>query len=154
VQTEEADGFYMRTAYRMPVTPQTPGVHMTPDKTRSLTNFPLNTIIARPAHGDRTKIGPQEIVGVAYSGESQIAKVEVSLNGGSSWKPATLEGPKGDHAWRVFRYKFDQATPQSMTAFVRARDIAGRVQPRRADWNPGGYFWNGWPHVAWEVTAT
>ena len=49
-----------------------------------------------------------------------------------------------------FRLRFD-AQPGTMRAVVRATDSKGAVQPERAQWNPSGYFWNGWHSVQWNV---
>ncbi len=150
LEREEAPGFYMRTAYKLPTSPVAPGAAVKPEDMRSLTTFPVKSIIARPADGDRTAAGGQEVVGVAFSGEAPIAKVEVSLDGGTTWRPAALEGTGGTGRWQVFRLRFE-AKPGRLTALSRATDKKGNVQPEKAAWNPSGYFWNGWHAVTWEV---
>jgi sulfite oxidase len=153
VQKDEAEGFYSQTAYRLPKQPVAPGTAVPPDQTMAVTAFPVKSIIARPADGDRTKVGPQEVVGVAFSGEAAIKRVEVSIDGGASWADARLEGEAGLGRWQVFRHRFTASSPGAYRAVARATDARGVTQPEKAAWNPSGYFWNGWHTASWEVSA-
>jgi len=150
VKNEEAAGFYMQTAYRLPRTPVAPGATVPPEDTVPVTTFPVKSVIARPTVGSRHPRGRQEVVGVAVSGEAPIAKVEVSMDGGATWREAKLEGEPGVGRWQVFRLRFD-ARPGRIQAVARATDARGNAQPDHAAWNPGGYFWNAWHFVEWEV---
>ena len=150
-QKTEADGFYMQTAYKLPIDPVEPGSAPPPEKMKSLTTLPVKSVIARPTEGSRAPAGTQEISGVAFSGLAAIDKVEVSTDGGKTWKPARLEGDSGVGRWQVFHYSFDQKTPGAVHAMVRARDKKGNEQPEKATWNPGGYMWNAWHSVTWVV---
>lgn len=153
VQKDEAEGFYFQTAYRLPIEPASPGTAVPPEKTRPLTTFPVKSTIARPIEGSQRRVGVQEITGVAFSGERPIARVEISLDDGASWHTATLEGEAGAGRCQVFHYAFDEAHPGRKRAVVRAIEANGATQPETAAWNPGGYFWNGWHAVSWEVVA-
>jgi sulfite oxidase len=151
VQKEEAEGFYMRTAYKFPIGPVTPGAAVPPDQMRSMTTFPVRSIIAKPADASNAPVGAQEIVGVAFSGEAPIAMVEISLDAGKTWRAAALEGEGGVGRWQVFRFRFTQKVPARLSALVRATDKRGSKQPQNAVWNPSGYHWNAWHSVTWEV---
>jgi sulfite oxidase len=153
LQKDEAEGFYMQTAYRLPTQPIAPGAAVPPEQMVSLTTFPIKSIIGRPADGDRTKVGPQEVVGVAFSGVAPIAGVEVSVDGGATWANAALEGEPGAGRWQVFRHRFTAGSPGTHRAVARATDGRGNRQPEKAAWNPSGYFWNAWHAVSWEVTS-
>jgi sulfite oxidase len=153
VQKEEAEGFYMQTGYRLPKQPVEPGTSVPPDQTIPLTGFPIKSIIGRPSDGGASKVGPQEIVGVAFSGDAAIARVEVSTDGGAKWTDATLEGDAGPGRWQVFRHRFDATAPGTYHAVARATDARGTVQPEKAAWNPSGYFWNAWHRVSFTVAA-
>ena len=152
-QKDEADGFYMKTAYRMPTEPGAPGAPVPPEKMKPLTFFPVKSIIARPAPDGVTKVGPQEVVGVAFAGDGAIAKVEVSVDGQRTWRRAALEGAAGPGRWQVFRLAFQAEAPGSYHAVARATDARGNMQPEVPAWNPSGYFWNGWHSVAWQVVS-
>jgi sulfite oxidase len=153
LQKEEAEGFFMKTAYRMPIEPVPPGTPVPPERMKSLTFFPVKSVIARPAPNAVAKVGPQEVVGVAFAGEAAIAKVEVSVDGGTTWRRAALEGEGGAGRWQVFRLAFRAETPGPYRAVARATDGRGSAQPEVPAWNPSGYFWNGWQAVDWQVVA-
>lgn len=153
LQREEADGFYMKTAYRMPKQPVEPGASVAPENMAPLTTFPVKSVIARPASGARTKVGPQEIVGIAFSGDAAIARVEVSVDGGAHFAEAKLEGEPGVGRWQVFRYSFTASKPGAYQAKARATDAKGNTQPPVPAWNPSGYSWNGIHDVRWEVES-
>jgi sulfite oxidase len=153
LEKEEAEGFFMKTAYRMPIEPVAPGTAVPPERMKSLTFFPVKSVIARPAPNGVAKVGPQEIVGVAFAGEAAIAKVEVSVDGGKTWRRAALEGEPGPGRWQVFRFAFRAETPGPYRAVARATDGHGNAQPEVPAWNPSGYFWNAWHAVDWQVVA-
>jgi DMSO/TMAO reductase YedYZ molybdopterin-dependent catalytic subunit len=152
VQAEPAAGFYMETAYRWPKTPPPPGTPVAPADTVSLSTFPVKSVIARPVDGSAGRVGPQEVVGVAFSGEAAIAKVEVSTDGGARWAEAALEGEAGLGRWQLFRHRFVAAAPGVVRATARATDRRGGVQPARALWNPSGYLWNAQHSISWTVS--
>lgn len=143
VQKEEAAGFFMQTAYRMPIDPVAPGAAVPPDKTRPATTFPVKSVIGS-ARGRTVK-------GVAFSGEAPVAKVDVSLDGGTTWKPAALEGEAGIGRWQVFTFTVPDDVKGKVRAIARATDAKKNVQPEKAVWNPSGYFFNAWDSVEWEV---
>lgn len=149
-QKEEAPGFFMQTAYRMPIEPVEPGASVPPEKTRPATTFPVKSVIARPSGGKRP-VGPQEVVGLAFSGVAPLEKVEASIDGGKTFAPAKLEGEGGVGRAQVFRFRFEQKEPGRVKVMVRAKDKKGNEQPPSPAWNPSGYFWNGWHAVEWEV---
>ena len=151
-QREEADGFFMKTAYRMPSEPVEPGAAVPPEKMKPATTFSVKSIIARPGDA-KQPIGAQEVVGIAFSGVAPIASVEVSIDGGKTFAAAKLEGEGGAGRAQVFRYRFDQPTAGRVRAMARAKDKKGNEQPESPPWNPSGYFWNGWHAVEWEVGA-
>jgi DMSO/TMAO reductase YedYZ molybdopterin-dependent catalytic subunit len=153
VQREEAPGFFMQTAYRVPTAPVAPGTAVPPDEMRTATTFPVKSLIATPQEGSRNPVGPQEITGIAFSGEAPIGAVEVSIDEGKTWHKAKLEGESGVGRWQLFRLRLPKDTPGMMSAVARAIEKGGRSQPEQAAWNPSGYFWNAWHRVTWEVTA-
>jgi len=156
-QPKEADGFYMQVAYRMPIGPVEPGAAVSPDRTKPATAFPVKSIIARPGGGGaggagvKRPIGPQEVVGIAFSGHAPIQSVEVSIDDGKTFAPAKLEGEAGIGRAQVFRFRFDKKEAGHVKAIVRAKDKKGNEQLETPLWNPSGYFWNGWHSAEWEV---
>jgi DMSO/TMAO reductase YedYZ molybdopterin-dependent catalytic subunit len=152
VQRDEAKGFFMETAYRMPVSPVPPGSAVPPADMRPATTFPVKSIIATPMDGARMKAGlVHEVRGVAFSGNAPLRGVEVSFDEGTTWSKARLEGEAGVGRWQVFRAPVTATKPGPMSAMARATDRLGATQPEHAVWNPSGYFWNAWHRVSWEV---
>jgi DMSO/TMAO reductase YedYZ molybdopterin-dependent catalytic subunit len=145
-------GFYMDTAYRFPNAPGQPGVPVPPTETHPVTEiFVKSSITQAPA---RVRLGEAApIRGFAFSGAPDIAKVEVSDDGGASWKPADLGTEHDPHAWRLWSFSYRPRAQGKVTLHARATDSRGSVQPRDAAWNPSGYFYNAWPLTEIEVTA-
>ena len=93
------------------------------------------------------------IRGFAFSGAPDIARVEVSDDGGQSWKDAVLDPRHDPYAWRLWSFRWEPKAAGKATLHARATDSRGSVQPREAVWNPSGYLYNAWHSVEIEVTA-
>jgi hypothetical protein len=75
--------------------------------------------------------------------------VEVSTDGGQSWKIAKLGGRPTQYGWRLFQLDW-KAAEGSYKLVSRATNAAGESQPLTENWNPNGYLWN----VAQPVSVT
>ena len=72
--------------------------------------------------------------GAAWAGEARVARVDVSVDGGSTWKPARLSGEPVPFAWRL--WEFDWKVPDRSGKHVlmaRATDDRGSTQPMERD---------------------
>lgn len=99
------------------------------------------------------KAGLVQVTGVAFGGMSAAAGVEVSTDGGRTWKAAEFVGPDlGRFAWRVFVLPVDLA-PGRHVLVSRATDSKGNVQPEETEMNGSGYSHNGWRAPGVEITA-
>lgn len=90
-----------------------------------------NSVITRPSGQQQLWTrGFHEISGLAWSGRGKIIRVEVSVDGGESWRDAELQGPVYTKALTRFRipwmWKGEEALLQS-----RSTDETGYVQPTR-----------------------
>ncbi|MDC8450148.1 MAG: sulfite oxidase [Nitrospira sp.] len=152
VQAEEARGYYMQAAYRLPVKPveagTTPTVPSAPVEA-----MVVKSLIAAPPEGETVKAGPVTIQGVAWSGGTNIVKVELSLDGGRTWEPARLVGEDPPYAWRQWQFLWKTKTPGPVSILCRATDARGETQPEMSPWNPSGFLWNGWDRVTVTVTG-
>jgi DMSO/TMAO reductase YedYZ molybdopterin-dependent catalytic subunit len=74
--------------------------------------------------------GETEIWGWAW-GALPIAGVDISTDGGATWRAAELE-PRRQFAWQRFSLRWRPEQPGSITIMARARDEAGAVQPPEA----------------------
>ncbi|GIJ71167.1 sulfite oxidase [Virgisporangium ochraceum] len=79
------------------------------------------------------------LTGRAWSGNGGIRRVDVSTDGGASWRRADLFGPAVDTGWRRWRLTWRPATPGGHTLLARATDATGATQPDVAPYNTLGY---------------
>jgi sulfite oxidase len=139
---KEYDGFFVKTAYRFPNRRVAPGEAVAPQDMIPLTGLVVKSFINSPLDGATVAPGKVRMSGFAWAGESNIAKVDVSMDNGSSWFPAKLGNEREHYAWQSFEYEFDIANPGSYLLMSRATDDKGNVQPIAPQWNPSGYLWN------------
>jgi sulfite dehydrogenase len=103
--------------------------------------------------GEPVLAGPVRIYGVAFSGERGIRSVEVSVDGGASWRPAELTGPDlGRDAWRTFELHTTLAAGKHVLC-SRATDTEGDVQPEQREENDHGYGNTSWRDHALAIEA-
>lgn len=153
VRTDETPGYYMQQAYRIPETAVRlssglPGSAMVP-----VEQMPVKSLIAAPAEGDTVRPGPVTVQGVAWAGEMEVAKVEVSCDDGKTWEQARLLGDGQPYAWRQWQYVWNARTVGPTAILCRATDAQGQEQPMTSPWNPGGFLWNGWDRLSVTVAA-
>jgi sulfite oxidase len=120
--------------------------------------FAVNSIIGSLVDGAMLKSGKTTVAGYALpSGEPgcKIAQVELSLDGGKSWRATKLEG--GEKAAKPFTWQLWSADVELPAGkhelVVRATDSCGHRQPETAEWNLKGYMFNAWQRVQVEVNA-
>jgi sulfane dehydrogenase subunit SoxC len=92
----------------------------------------VKSVITHPSQGMTVKgAGLHQISGLAWSGNGTIKKVEISTDGGTTWRDAALTTPVLPRALTRFRlpWRWD-GTAAVLKA--RATDDAGNVQPERA----------------------
>jgi len=135
-------GFYMNPAYRYPRNPGPPGQPVKPEDLDVLEGMAVKSFFARPASGSRHKLGAITLSGAAWAGENRIVRVDVSSDGGATWRPASLSRQDYRFAWRTWQFEWKPARPGYYTLCCRALDSAGRTQPLEAAWNPSGYLYN------------
>jgi len=90
------------------------------------------SVITRPSGGMSIKPGMQEIQGFAWSGNGKIKAVDVTTDGGKTWREAALEEPVLDKCLTRFRYNWNWAGGPANIA-SRAVDSTGYVQPTVQD---------------------
>jgi sulfane dehydrogenase subunit SoxC len=90
------------------------------------------SVITFPSGGQTLPTrGPYELTGLAWSGRGRIERVEVTTDGGRTWRRAELQEPRLPIALTRFRlaWRFDG---QAALIASRAIDETGYVQPTRA----------------------
>ena len=139
------EGYQQSVAYRLYDSEGRPGAPVTRMLPRSLAVPPgVPDFMTRERFLDA---GPCRLEGRAWSGQAPVERVEVSVDGGSSWDEARLEAPVADFAWRGWSYDW-HAVPGAYVVSSRATDGAGNRQPIEAPWNLKGYANNAVERVA------
>ena len=152
VRADEPKAFFYETAYRFPEKLGAVGQAVPADQTKPMTKLVVKSQLGSISEGDVLEPGPQELVGVALSGEARIKKVEVTVDGGATWQAAKLDGKDSSYGFRVFRHAW-KATPGTYKIGSRATDSTGATQPVEPAWNPAGYLYNAIELVTVEVRA-
>lgn len=90
--------------------------------------------IARPAAGEKVPAnGKYRVHGAAWAGETEVARVEISTDGGKTWSEVRLLGKPVPLAWRLWEYEWKTPAAGKATLMVRATDKRGRTQPLERD---------------------
>ncbi|MET3962768.1 DMSO/TMAO reductase YedYZ molybdopterin-dependent catalytic subunit [Marmoricola sp. OAE513] len=111
-----------------------------PTDSPPLTVLPVKSAWELPEVATLPRGGGKLLHGRAWSGAGRIARVEVSTDGGTRWKRATLL--EHGQAWSRFWFRWPGASPGEHTLMARATDVAGRTQPLVTPLNSNGYFFD------------
>ena len=66
--------------------------------------------------------------GYAFAGDRGISRVEVSVDGGSTWQDATLKPPASNLTWVLWAFEWEPPGPGNYVVYARATDGGGGVQ--------------------------
>lgn len=117
------------------------GVKGSPDQP-SMWEMNVKSWVTSPLESGRN--GRNMIYGVALGGVQALDKVDVSVDGGKTWKQARFLGPDlGPFAWRPFVLAADLSSGEHRIV-SRATDVKGNMQPEGRVDNERGYGHNGW----------
>ena len=130
-------GFFMDKVYRVF------GKGQDPATGERVAGMKLKSIITQPLAGETLAAGTIVVLGAAYAGEERVRRVDLSLDGGTTWKEAQFIGPDEPFAWRQWQYVWTDARPGEYTLMACATNGRGGRQPLQADWNVLGYGNNG-----------
>jgi len=153
VSRDEAQGYYMQTAYRYPTRPVMPGEAIAASDLKPVEAMIVKSLIAQPQDGASLVPGPVTVQGVAWTGEGKVVKVELSVDAGRTWEPARFIGEDQPYAWRQWQYIWQATGSGPRTILCRATDAQGDTQPESSSWNPSGFLWNGWDRISVTVKA-
>jgi DMSO/TMAO reductase YedYZ molybdopterin-dependent catalytic subunit len=142
VLDKEFDGNFMSPGYRMPNNPAKPGEAVKPEDTHPVTTLNVKSLISSPQDGATVRSRSVQLQGVAWAGEADVVKVEVSADRGKTWAPAELGKEQARYAWRMFHHSMKLPGSGDFVLMSRATDSQWRVQPASAVWNPSGYLNN------------
>ena len=109
-----------------------------------LSEMQIKAEIAKPAEGETVPANSSvRVRGAAWTSDSQITKVELSTDGGSTWNETNLLGEPKPNAWRLWEFNWQTpAAPGNQTLMARATDSLGHTQPLQRDPDRGTYIIN------------
>jgi len=144
--TKPFDGFWMRGAYRIPNNMFPVVQRFLSQETEvntPITEMVVNSLIASPSEGQRFQVGQMvDVQGVAWDGGYGVTRVEVSNDGGTSWRNATLGPDGGRFGFRTFSYRFAADARGNRRLMTRASNRMGQSQVDTLIFNPAGYHNN------------
>ncbi len=143
------DGYFQATSYRLLAPDQAEG----PGAGMALQEIGLNADFLSPEDGAELSKGTVKLTGYAIAGgERQIARVDVSVDGGP-WVQPQLREDQGRWAWRL--WAIELSLPRGTHEVIaRAWDTAANTQPEFPEtvWNPKGYVNNSWARLTLHLT--
>jgi DMSO/TMAO reductase YedYZ molybdopterin-dependent catalytic subunit len=144
--TKPFDGFWMKSAYRIPVGKFPVVARFSSQETAvntPITDMVVNSLITSHADGAMVKVGaPVTVAGIAWDGGYGMSTVEVSIDGGKSWTAALLGKDNGPFALRSWSLHFSPKVPGKHVVMARATNKIGQSQTTALIPNPAGYHHN------------
>jgi DMSO/TMAO reductase YedYZ molybdopterin-dependent catalytic subunit len=136
--------YWMKPAYRIPDNPcgcVEPGT--APKATVPIHRMNVRSFLVSPAPGARLAAGrPVTLKGIAFDGGYGIREVEISDDGGSTWRRVSLGRDLGPYAFREWSAAWTPPRAGAARVMVRAFNRIGESQGTEPLWNPSGYLRN------------
>ena len=138
------DNFWMAVAYRIPDTPfanVAPG--QTGAKTVPITRMLPRSFITNIEDGAKVASRARQLArGIAFGGDTGVARVEFSSDAGKTWQPTRLGRDYGKYSFRQWEIDFETVAQGSQTLMVKCTNTSNVTQPDAANWNGSGFMRN------------
>ncbi|HVS00305.1 MAG TPA: molybdopterin-dependent oxidoreductase [Thermoanaerobaculia bacterium] len=148
VQDRPSDNYFQAKAYRLfPADVNAENVDW--ESGLMLGELPVNSVICSPGDGESLAAGTVAVRGYAAAGGGrEVARVDLSTDGGRSWTAATVLPEDGRWAWRLWEGRLELPAGEHEIV-CRAWDSAAQTQPEHPSqvWNFKGYMNNAWHRV-------
>jgi DMSO/TMAO reductase YedYZ molybdopterin-dependent catalytic subunit len=141
------------SSYKMPKNPVAPGDMVKNDDMYIIESMPVKSVITYPKSGATLSLAKKlTINGHAWAGELEVAKVEYSIDFGSTWKTCELKKAVNRFAWQHFSAQITFPQKGYYEVWAKAIDSNGTAQPMLVPgWNPKGYLNNACHRIAVKV---
>jgi DMSO/TMAO reductase YedYZ molybdopterin-dependent catalytic subunit len=144
--TKPFEGFWMKSAYRIPLGKFPIVSHFATQETAAntpITEMVVNSLITSPAEGSAVKSGSNvTVAGIAWDGGYGIQSVDVSTDSGKTWSAARLGEDQGPFAFRTWSFDFTPRAAGRQSVMARAMNKIGQGQTAALIANPAGYHHN------------
>ena len=146
VVTKPYEGFWMKSAYRIPVGKFPVVARFASQETAvntPITEMVVNSLLTSHINGATVKAGGKVTVsGIAWDAGYGINAVDISTDGGNSWIAATLGEDLGRFAFRSFSHGVTMSLKGNYQIMARATNKIGQSQASALIANPAGYHHN------------
>ena len=114
----------------------------------TINGLPVNSAICEPPSHAELGVGPTALRGWAIATERAVSRVDVSIDGGRTWRQAIIESATSAWSWTFWSLEVELPVGEHELV-VRAWDSAGQTQPSSPDdtWNIKGYLSTAWHRV-------
>ncbi|MGL6076686.1 MAG: sulfite oxidase [Fimbriiglobus sp.] len=99
----------------------------------SITDMLPKAAIVRPTLASEVPAGRTVKIEGAAWGAEEIAKVQVSTDGGKTWKDGKLLGEKKPFCWRLWEFDWENPTRGPASLVAKATTVSGVTQPLTRD---------------------
>ena len=144
VLSKPDDNYWMAKAYTIP---DNPHANMKPGQS-GVKMVPINRMVPRSfitnlKTGAKVSAGvPTLVRGIAFGGDTGVAKVDFSVDGGKHWTTTQLGKDEGKFSFRLWSTHVSLGARGAHDLMVRCTNSAGELQPSTPNWNPGGFMRN------------
>ncbi len=146
VVTKPFDGFWMKSAYRIPLGKFPIVARFASQETAvntPITEMVVNSLVTSHPDGATVQAGGRVTIGgLAWDAGYGIHAVEISTDGGSTWTAAALGEDIGRFAFRTFSHAVAVPMKGSYKIMARATNKIGQSQATALIANPAGYHHN------------
>jgi len=102
----------------------------------------LKSAFELPWNAEVGAAADHRLTGRSWSGGGSIARVDVSTDGGATWRRARLHDAPRRADWVRWSLDWRPAAPGAYTLLARATDATGRTQPETTVHNTQGYLFD------------
>lgn len=140
-------------AYRTPCEPVAPGTKVANEDMCIIESMPVKSLVTFPQSGVSQPLAKVfQCRGKAWAGDLAVSAMDVSIDFGATWQPATLEKPVNRLAWQKWTAEVSFPKKGYYEVWARATDTQDKAQPTiLPGWNPKGYLNNACHRIAVQV---